>query len=231
MLSKLGIIQRHLQRAEGIGQSKESFRLLTALGEQQLAAVGAFNIGLDYTHVDVCRDFAQAEQWFHRSLELSDPHDEMWRGNCCSELAAIAYLRAEEARQRQRPRAEQFEHLNTAASLCFQALDLLPSTAVNHLAIVHQRLGKVFADVGDLEQALPHFHQAIRYKEGTLDAAELRYNVAVVLAYAGRLDDATEYAHAALSNFATFGSRAAEGTQKVQKLIALIKQAAQEQVT
>jgi tetratricopeptide (TPR) repeat protein len=103
---------------------------------------------------------------------------------------------------------------------------LLPPNAVDDLAVTHNMLGSIYGDAGDLDRAVSHYRESIRYKELTGDvygAATARFNVAVDLAKAGRLDDALLYAQAALRNFATYSDAAAEMIQKTQGLIAEIQ--------
>ena len=90
----------------------------------------------------------------------------------------------------------------------------------------HQ-LGNIYDAVGNIDRALQHYRETIRYDElaGNLHgAATTRYNVATTLANAGRLADARDYAYAALRNFETFGDRAAADIQKTKELIAWIEQ-------
>ena len=139
----------------------------------------------------------------------------------------MAYERFQEAREANQPE-EGLRHLNAAWQFYQQALDLLPPNAVDDLAVAHNALGIIWVEAGDLDRALPHYREAIRYREmqGNLyDAARTRFNVAIGLADAGRLADAREYAHAALRNFETYGDRAADMIQKTQQLIARIEQA------
>ncbi|MCP4423581.1 MAG: tetratricopeptide repeat protein, partial [Chloroflexi bacterium] len=97
-----------------------------------------------------------------------------------------------------------------------------PPNAVDDLAVTHNQLGNIYDDAGDLERALFHYQEAIRYVEtaGNLfQAGQFRYNVALTLQAAGRLEDALLYAQAALRNFETFGDRAAEDIEDTQGLI------------
>ena len=100
---------------------------------------------------------------------------------------------------------------------------MLPSDAVADLAVVHNQLGVIYGETGDLGRALPHYQDAIRYREkqgNVYRAAGTRRNVALDLANAGRLADARAYALAALRNFETYGDRAADMIQNNRDLLA-----------
>ena len=131
-----------------------------------------------------------------------------------------------------REEEELLGHLNDASRYYRGALELLPPDAPHDLSVVHNGLGATYAFVGDLERALSHYRQAIRYCETQGDfynAAQARFNVALGLVRAGRFADAREYAYAALRNYETYGDRAAEGIQKTRELIAQIERDLQTQ--
>jgi tetratricopeptide (TPR) repeat protein len=72
------------------------------------------------------------------------------------------------------------------------------------LAVFHNQLGATYGDAGQLDRALHHYRESIRYKESAGDvygAALTRYNVALAFLSARRFADARDYAHAALRNF------------------------------
>ncbi len=180
-------------------------------------------------------------------LELHDERDRQGRAQCLGQLGLVAYERFKEARAATptpspRLRAagktsagegsayspasgeggELLKHLNDALGSYQQALALLPPNAVDDLAVTHNQLGNIYKNADDLDHALPHYREAIRYSElgGDLyEAAKYRSNVALALMQARRLDDAGEYARAALRNYETYGERAAEEIQKTKGLI------------
>jgi tetratricopeptide (TPR) repeat protein len=54
------------------------------------------------------------------------------------------------------------------------------ATAVDGLAVAHNALGAIYGDTGDLDRALSHFREAIRYFEtagNIYHAARARFNV------------------------------------------------------
>lgn len=96
------------------------------------------------------------------------------------------------------------------------------------LAVAHNALGVIYKSAGDLDRALPHYREAIRYFEiaGHLyNAATTRFNAAIGLATSGRHQEALLYAQAALRNFTEYGEGAAADVQQTQRLIAAIEQA------
>ena len=140
----------------------------------------------------------------------------------------MAFERFKEARADGRAEAELLVALNAALAGYHQALELLPETAVNALAVARNQLGAIYGDAGDIDRALPHFRESIRLKEaaGNLYAAgTTRFNVALALLHSGKLSDAREYARAALKNFESYGPGAADVTARTQQLLAQIEQA------
>jgi tetratricopeptide (TPR) repeat protein len=206
---------------------EETARLTQRIGDQATEATAALNLGHAYLTLPDLRDLGQAERWYRRSLELTDEHDRQGRARCVGQLGYVAWERFKEARAANDPEEQLLRHLNTAAQFYHQALDLLPLNAVDDLAVVHNQLGGIYFDAGDVERALQQAREAIRYLEAAGDlyhAATTRFNVALTLANAGRLADAREYAYAALRNFQTYGDRAADMMQRTQGLIAQIEQ-------
>jgi tetratricopeptide (TPR) repeat protein len=225
-LEVLAIILREQGSAECVTPSEEAISLYQRIGDHATEAISAFNLGHAYKNLPALRDLAQAERWYRRSLELLDERDGLGRSKCLTTLGNVARERFKEAWAAKRPEEELLQHINDAARFYHQALDLLPPDAVDDLAVTHNQLGLIYDNAGDLDRALPHWREAIRYFEaaGALyNAAKARFNVAVALAQVGRLADAREYAHAALRNFQTYGDRAAADIQDTQGLIAMIE--------
>ncbi len=223
-LHDLGQIQREQGKPDCVAAYEETAALMHRIRDPAEAAA-AFNLGHAYKDLPALRDLSQAEGWYRRSLELTDERDRQGRAQCLGQLGLVAYERFREAQAASKPESELLRHLNDALRFYHQALDLLPPNAVDDLAVTHHQLGNVYDDAGDLDRALPHYRESIRYDEmqGNLyGAAQTRSNVAIALAQAGRLADAREYAHAALRNYQTYGDRAAD-IQQTQGLIADIE--------
>lgn len=129
-------------------------------------------------------------------------------------------------------RSELLQHLNAALDYYQQALPLLPPDAVDDLAVVHNQLGNIYNDAGDLERALEHYNNAAKFFETAGDfyhAGFVQNNLAIMLSQNGRLPDALLYACAALRNFEPYGQGAAEDVAKTQRVIAAIEQAMEKQ--
>ena len=227
-LEQLGNIQREQGEPDCVRSYEEAIPLCQRIADKAEEAIVAINLGNAYEEIPTLRDLKQAEDWYRRSLELHDERDHIGQSQSLSLLGYVAFERFREVQAANKPAEEQLQHLNTAARSYHQALDLLPPNAVNDLAVAHNQLGVIYGNAGDLDRALSHYRESIRYKEAAgniYGAALTRFNVAIALANAGRLVDARLYAQAALRNYATYGERAAADVQETQGLIEEIEQA------
>ena len=225
-LAQLGDIQREQGQPECVTTSQEAITLYQRIGDRAAEAIRTFNLGHAYKNLPALRDLAQAERWYRRSLEMYEEHHRQDRAQCLGQLGLVAYERFLEAQAAKQPEEELLRHLNDAARFYHQALDLLPPNAVDDLAVTHNQLGLIYKDAGDLDRALTHYRESIRYGEAAgnfYEAANTRFNVALALRDAGRLADAWEYAHAALRNYQSYEGRAAEEERKTEGLIAEIE--------
>ena len=230
-LGTLGQIQRERESAECVSAFEEAADLLRRIGDKAAEAITALDLGHAYKNLPAIRDLSAAERWYRRSLSLQAENDRLGRSKCLSQLGLVAYEHFGEAREDGRPEAAQLGYFNEAVGFYHQALALTPPNAVDSLAVKHNQLGAIFGDAGDLDRAVSHYREAIRYDEaaGNLyNAALVRSNVAIHLARAGRFTDASAYANAALRNYQTFGARAAAETQRTEGLIAQIEEAARQ---
>ena len=226
-LQGLGDIQREKGSPTCVATLREALDMASASGDTVGQAVTAFNIGRAYRNIADLRNLDEAERWYRMSLDLRAPHDGLGRGRCVGQLGLIAYERFNDARVAKRPVGELAHHLAEAARLYEQALDMMPATAVTERGTIHNQLGIIYRNAGDIDRALYHYQQDIRYCERAGDifgAGETRANVAMALLAAGRLSDARAYAEAALANFRTFGDRAADHIQDIERLVANIDQ-------
>jgi tetratricopeptide (TPR) repeat protein len=227
-LHELGEIQRERGESACIASYKESLDLAQEMGDRALAAICAFNLGTAHKDIPAIRDLDQAEHWYRRSLELTDERDRLGRGRSQGQLGGVALARFREARKAGEAAATLLAHLNAARAAYQEALELIPEDTVNERAVIHGELGSIYGEAGDIDRALRHCRESIRYSElagNTYSAALTRHNVAVVLAQSGRFVDAREYARAALNGFASYGSAAADWVQKTQELMKQIDEA------
>ena len=117
-------------------------------------------------------------------------------------------------------------HLNDATQAYHQALDLTPTDNITDRAIFHNQLGNIYADAGQLDTALHHYQQSIRYKEtvgNRYSAGNTRLNIARALSMAGRTEQALLYAHAALRDYESCGASAADKIEQTRRLIIAIE--------
>ncbi|MEK8021900.1 MAG: tetratricopeptide repeat protein, partial [Candidatus Parabeggiatoa sp.] len=221
-LHQLGQIQRECQQADCVKTYEESLNLTEQIGDQAEVATCAFNLGHAYMQLSILRNLEQALHWYQRSFELRSEDDRVGRGRSLAQLGLVANERFEEARTANQSKEILLQHINEAVKYCQDALKLLPNNAVNDLAVTHNQFGVIYYNVGDLEQALSHYREAIRYFEMAGDiyhAGVTRYNVALALQDANRFPDALEYARAALRNFQSFPQGAEELIQRREGLI------------
>ncbi len=227
-LHELAEILRELGLSECVALYEESLKLDERIGDKSGASHCAYNLGNAYLLIPAIHDLAKAENWYLHSLKLTDERDLLWQSKCLQTLGAVGLKRFEDAQAAGKPEEELLSHLNKALQFYQQALEMIPPDAVDDLAKAHSMLGVIYNDAYDLDRALQHYREAIRYYEMEGDiygAAITRYNVALDLAQAGRFEDALDYANAALRNYETYGDRAAKKIQETRELIADIEQA------
>jgi hypothetical protein len=225
-LHELGQIQREQGDAACVDSYQESYELALRIGDQPLAAICAFNLGRFYTETPVSRDLAQAQQWYHHALDGWPEGDQLNRGKTLGQLGLVARERFKEARQTGQPGDMLAEYWNAALHAYQQALNMLPPDEVDTRAMFHNQLGNIYGDASQIDQAIAHHREAIRYFEqaGSLYyAAATRHNVAIYLTVESRLEEALLFARAALCNFERFGPSAAQEVERIQKLVTQIE--------
>ncbi|MCP4696070.1 MAG: hypothetical protein GY862_04370, partial [Gammaproteobacteria bacterium] len=229
-LEQLGHIQRESTQPACVEAYQEALDLYERIEAQAETAVCAFNLGHVYYGVSghgipALRDLAQARHWYQHSLDLRGENDRQGQARCLAQLGAVAYERFEDAR-RAGQKKEAPAQLKAALDYYQQALQCLPATAVNDLAVAHGQLGNIYYEAGELEAALSYYRECIRYHEGAGNfhgAANTQYSIAFALLNADRRSDAREYALAALKNFQRYGTGATQDVEKTQQLLAYIK--------
>lgn len=201
-LEELGQIQREQGEADCIANYMEALGGYQKIGDRAAEAICSFNLGHAYKDIEAIRDMAEAETRYRCSLELRAEGDNWGRATCLGQLGLVAIERFMEVQDADEDAS--VEHLNEALDYYRQALDLLPSNAVNELAITHNQLGAIYQFAGQFPQAIDHYQQSIQYREQAGDhygAATTRFNIGVLYANQEQFQNALLYAQAALQGF------------------------------
>ena len=176
-LHELGQIRRELGRAECVPAYEEALELSERIGERAGAAICAFNLG--HAFIGSARPPRPRPG---RALVPEEPRaarrDATGWGvaRCLGQLGTVAWERFREARAAGRPEEELLRHLNEAARLYHEALDLLPPDAVNDLAVTHNQLGAIYGDAGDLDRAVQHYREAIQLRGASRQPLRRRHD-------------------------------------------------------
>jgi tetratricopeptide (TPR) repeat protein len=227
VLHELGEIQRQVGDPQCVAAYEEALEIAEKINSAHHIAVCAFNLGHAYRAIPAIRDLARAESLYRRSLELCGERDRLGRGKCYYQLGHVALDLLESALAADQPAEMCIVHLNTAAESYHESLKLLPSNAVDDLAIVYSGLGRTYLYTGALDRASAYCQEAIRLWEDMGDlfaAGGARCNMALALLEADRLEDAREYAYAAMRNFESYGSAASGRIEKTRRLIEYIEE-------
>jgi len=234
-LINLGVILAEQGKPECVEVYEEAIQLCQLLSERSPEASLCFNLGKAYTDVSAIRNLEQAEGWYHRSLELCNQRrDALGISKCLGQLGLLTYDKFKEASNCQETNEQLSLYLNDAASFCHEQINwinqiaFIPSIKSANLAVPHNLLARIYGNTPDINKALSHYRQAIRYFEesGNLyGAARACVNAAANLAQVDRFDDALYYAQAATLKFQEYGSQAISDIDNVHQLIAAIEQA------
>ena len=206
---------------------QEARALAQRIGDRALEAQHSGSLGLAYLRMPGLRDLDEAEHWFGHSLSLRPDSDRLGRAHILESLGSVALARFDDAQAAGESEPVLLEHLNAALRSCQQSLDLTPIDDHQARGVREDKLGNVFHQAGDTSQALRHYQRAIQHEEtrGNIYAAgRSRYNIALLLAGAGRIGDALHYARAALDNYQQAGPGAADRADHARELIADLEQ-------
>jgi tetratricopeptide (TPR) repeat protein len=199
-------------------------------------AVDYYNLGRAYHEVPAIRDLDAAEAAYRRELALLNPNDASGRASTIKQIGMVHHARFGEARQPGEPDAVLLRHAQAAEQHFHQALALCPPSAVADLGPPHNELGRLYADVGQIESAREHYERAVQLYEqigNRYAAGQTRFNLALVYRDAvGReraparrrdlLRRAAAYAQASLRDFQHYQGRAAADEADAQRLIEVI---------
>lgn len=203
-----------------VGTYKESLKLLEDIKNKAATAQTVFNLGHAYKNIPAIRDIEKAGKWYALCLELRSERDRQGRAQCLGQMGYVAWERFQEASAAQKPNEELMGYVNVALRHYHTALEMIPGDAVDDLAVTHNQLGQIYRKSGEIDQAVLHYNQSIKYQEvqgNFYNAGGTRFNIA--LAQSNRIPDALDYARAALQNFEMYGDRAADMIDKTKKLI------------
>lgn len=128
----------------------------------------------------------------------------MGRAQCLGQLGSVARERFIDAIKANLLPEDHFGHLLKAEQAYKEALALFPANAVRELETTHKQLGTIYGDAGQMDPALRHYRESIRYCEAMQDrfrAGLTRYNVAINLAGVERFLEARDWAQSALRDF------------------------------
>lgn len=175
-------------------------------GLPETAALLAFKLGNAYLQLPIVRNLTEAEQWYRFSLMLYKKYDAHWTAQCCGKLGLVTYEHWIEALKASGSTPVISKEFNEILDHYTRALYLLPSYAVGDLATLYNRLGRLFHEVGQIEEAFEYYRDAVRYYElhgNRYETARTRFITALLLIQDNRLEDAYDYAEAALRYFQT----------------------------
>lgn len=226
-LHEFGMIQSQLGQPECVETFLEVLKLCRQIGEERMEAGTLLNLGVAYLTLPGRIDLQKAEEVLKRGLSLVPENDHFGRSKYLSELGFIAIERFKQAQASRASGETMVEMLNEGYHLYQEALDLTPPNALSSLSVKNSALCNIYRYAGDSKNALRHGLESIRLEEeqgNTFNAAMGRYNVAIVLAEAGRADDAREYANAALRALGPYANHAAELIGQVRGLISQLDQ-------
>lgn len=178
---------------------KEAVELAERLEETSRAWDWCYEFGANYTEVRGIRDLARAERWLRRGVE-SLPAASPERARFLAALGLVAWERFRSARSSERPESELIRHLTDARQYYLRAIEHAGADDYAQLASHNLQYGHASYSMGDIERALPHYREAIRFDQlqhNTFGAAKTRFNLAIALRDVGRLGEARRYAVAA----------------------------------
>jgi tetratricopeptide (TPR) repeat protein len=229
-LEQLGDLLVEQGDSAGAGHLEEAAALCRRVGDRQTEALALHSLGNAHLTVPALWDLDRAERYYQDSLGLFDQQDRPGRAGCHAQLGHVAYERFWAAKSAGASEQVQRGHLQAAADHSQQALALIPASAIEDLATVHNRLGLIYDHYDHaslLEAALHHFQEAIRQWERAGNrhgAAQAHENLARALAGRGRLDEARTWAQAALRDYESYGERAPADIDKMRQLLDQIDQ-------
>jgi tetratricopeptide (TPR) repeat protein len=220
-LETVGHILRFQNDSDCLAYYQEAVGLFQRAGARSEEANMALTLGNTYIEIQELRDLDQAERWYRRSFELRTDRDRLGQARSLGALGSVPYQRFQDALGSGESESVLLEYLNESLARFKHALDLMPSDDAQNVASIHNMLGNIYSHL-DRRLAVQHYQQYIRYGEAQGDISGTgtgRHNIALLFAREGRIEDALQYARAALHDYQRLGPGAAQHVTRTQKLI------------
>lgn len=235
----LGQIMREDGKAECLQSYQEALEIDRRIGDKAAQAVDEYNIGHAYRTIPAIHNLDAAEAAYQRGLDLHDPNDVLGRSKCIHQIGMVHHERFLDARKRKEPVETLLRHAQAAGKQYLEGLELCPKDALTDLAPMHNALGSLYSQVGQLDNTREHYEHAAQCFEQTgnhFDAGRVRFNIAIMHAQASERENQTSrqrdfllraraYAEAALRDFQHYQGRAANEEATAQGLLDDIDQA------
>jgi tetratricopeptide (TPR) repeat protein len=236
--TRMGDILVEAGDAECVKHFKEAIRISQRIGAKAGEADAQYNLGHAYKDIAGIRDLDAAEAAYRRSLEMCDENDASGRSASVKQIGMVHHERFREARRRGESAEILRGHWKTAQTSFLEGLQLCPNDALSDRGPLHNQLGNLYDDAGQLTLAREQYELAAQCFEKVGDrflAGRVRINVAVMyrqatansapLAKQKNLQRARDYAEAALRDFQHYRGRAAEKEAKAQRILDQINEA------
>jgi tetratricopeptide (TPR) repeat protein len=223
---KLGIILRHQNDPSCVDLFMAAIQGNDLIGATADEAIAARELGNSYKNMPAIRDLDAAEHWFRRSLDLTDPNDQLGRAWALGQLGSVAYQRFVEAKNAGQHEIEQNRHLSKAATNYHKSLEACPATAVRDIGAIYNALGNIYRERNQREKALKFFREAVHHFDRGgyhFEAGQARRSMAAFLLELGRFADAEAFGEAAAENYNHIGEGAAEEINITNKLLVDIR--------
>lgn len=238
-VQSLGNILREQANADCVPCFEQSITHARRIQDIATEAVAHYNLGRAFIEIPALRNLDAAEAAYQASLALRDPGDALGRSNCLQQIGMVHHERFKESRRRGEPADVVLKHAQAAEKHYRQALDLCPPSALTHLGPIHNGIGALCAEAGQVEPARVHYEKAAQSFERTGDryrAGQTRFNIALMFAQAANreplasrqqnlVERAQAYAQAALHDFQHYQGRADDMESKTRQFLDRIHQA------
>lgn len=152
----------------------------------------------------------QAEYWYRRSFRLRMADNILGRAQCLSSFGNLELLRFRYFWSRENTKSAG-RHLRNSIRFYERAVSMMPGTAVEDLADVHQGLGDALQEAGRYAAAIKNYEEAIYYGQGNgYVTGTARLQAAKALLAMKRNQDSLGYAEAAARDLEELGNKASQ---------------------